>query len=108
MNFNFILDLVIMLSLGTVLFLIARVLPRINDEEYEPELKTSLVLVCLEKADVRVKMFTEKFLRRTRVVIMKFDNSLSERLRSFKKDSDKNGGLSLVIGEKKEKEEQEQ
>lgn len=106
MSFNFILDLIVMVSLGTILLLLARALPRVSDEESEPQLRTPLMLVYLEKADKHVKMFSEKFLRRSRVVIMKLDNRLSERLSSFKKDSDKNGGLSLGFEESEEEREE--
>ena len=105
MSFSFVLDMVIVVSLGTILYVIARALPRINDEEQEPELEMPWTLVYLEKADNHVKIITEKFLRRTRVVLMKFDNSVDNRLRALRKNSGKNGNLLIELEEKERTEE---
>jgi len=90
-----------MLGVGVILYIFARTLPRITDEDLgKPEIKTSKTLLYLERADRRFKMSAEKLLRRCRVVILKIDNSLSERLSSFKKDNEKNGRLPLGLKEK--------
>ena len=100
MSINFIIDLVIVVALGTILYLIARVLPRISDKSNtDSELKTPRALVYLEKADRKLKKNSEKFLRRVRVIILKFDNHLSNRLSKFKKDNGRNGGLKFDLSE---------
>lgn len=98
MPLSFIFDLVIVLSCGTMLYLVARALPKISDETNgKPVLKTSKTLVYLERADERFKKSREKFLRRLRVTVLKFDNYLSGRLSKFKKNGDKNGGFRLGL-----------
>ena len=83
-----------------MLYLIARVLPRISDKsDTNPELKTPRALVYLEKADRKLKKNSEKFLRRVRVIILKFDNHLSNRLSKFKKNNGRNGGLKFDLSE---------
>lgn len=106
---SFILDMVIMLSLGAVLYLVARTLPRVNDVEFEEsEVRPHWVTVYLEKIDEKFQAVYEKFLRRFRVWIMKLDNSVSEKLGKFKKESDKNSGLNFGLGEDKKEEEETQ
>ena len=99
MSFKFILDIIIMVSFAAILFVVARVLPRVEESvSGEPELKTPWALKYLERADAHFKTSSEKFLRRVRVVLMRLDNSLSNRLARFKRDNSKNGGaLSLEL-----------
>ncbi len=98
MPLSFIFDLVIVLCAGTILYLVARALPKISDENNgKPVLKTSKTLVYLEKADEKFKKSREKLLRRIRVIILKFDNYLSGRLSKFKRNEDKNGGFRLSL-----------
>jgi hypothetical protein len=98
MSLDFIFDLVIVLCIGAMLYLVARVLPRINEEKEEVlGFKTPKMLVYLEKADERFKRSKEKFLRKLRVIVLKLDNYLSNKLSKFKKNGEKNGGLRLDL-----------
>ena len=109
MTISFFIDLVIVIALGAMLYLVARTLPRISDESSGgPDLKTSKTLMYLERADQRFKKSREKFFRKFRLILMKLDNHLSNRLTSFKKESDKNGGLKFDLGEEKEEVEKEE
>lgn len=116
MSLDFIFDLIIVLCLGTMLYMVARVLPKVNDKtDGNPEFKTPRILIFLEKADEKFKKNREKLLRRIRVVILKFDNYLSGRLSKFKKNGEKNGGLHFDLKkevssypETKEKEEEKE
>lgn len=103
MSFGFIFDLIIVFCIGVMLYLVARVLPKISDKTNGiPEFKTPRVLVYLEKADQRFKKKREKFLRKIRVFVLKFDNYLSGRLSRFKRNEEKNGGLRLDLEKEKE------
>ncbi len=103
MSLGFIVDLIIVLCFGAMLYIVARVLPKVDDrKEGSPEYKTPKTLVYLERADERFKKSREKFLRRIRVVVLKFDNYLSGRLSKFKKNGEKNGGLRFDLDKEKE------
>lgn len=79
-----------MLSLSAIIYIMARVMPRINDEELKSEpdsFSENKVMVFLEKVDDRLKIILEKTLRRLRVLILKLDNSVAQKLHRFKKQS---------------------
>lgn len=88
---KFIVQLIMMLSLGAILYILARTLPRISDDDFKnkktehPHWLTSY----LEKADEWLKAFSEKFLRRARVWILKLDNFVAQKLKGFKKEMPK-------------------
>ncbi len=105
--FKFFLQILMMLSLGAVIYLIARATPRISDEELKTEsgvLRENRLMLFLEKIDVRLKIVLEKLLRRTRVWILKLDNFIVRKLRRFKKELPKESGFSTQENNEKEKE----
>ena len=93
-----------MLSLGAVLYLSARALPRIDDRNspLPGTLKTSWIVGYLEKIDEFSKARAEKILRRLKVWVLKLDNYVSGRLNHFKKEAPKENKLSLENEENKE------
>lgn len=96
--FKFILQIAIMLSLGAVIYLIARATPRINDEELRVKaagVREPRFMNFLEKIDARFKIYSEKFLRRVRVWILKLDNSVAQKLHRFKKEASKENAFPL-------------
>jgi hypothetical protein len=79
----FIFTIFLMLSLGAVLYLMVRALPRVAEE---PETKESFLdrwakSEIPEKIDAAFNSFLVKFLRRVKVVALKFDNAVSAGLR---------------------------
>jgi hypothetical protein len=77
-----------MLSLGTLVYLIARTVPRISDtaqtlpkENYFDRLIKKLPI---EKADALASSLMEKLLRKLKVVVLKLDNLVTKHLRSLK------------------------
>ncbi len=89
--YDFILQIFIMVSLGTVIFLVARVLPRISETApvSAPRAKANLLSSFpFEKIDVAVNAFLEKMLRKIKLILMKLDNTVSKLLKKFKKDGD--------------------
>jgi len=83
-----------MVSLGAVLYLIARALPRVSDEAFEDRkrvLHTPWMLLCLERCDEWLKGSAEKSLRRLRVWLLRLDNGITGALIRFKKQEEKRG-----------------
>ncbi|MCP6719707.1 MAG: hypothetical protein KJI72_00035 [Patescibacteria group bacterium] len=103
--FKFIIEMLIMVSLGTILYLLARTMPRVDDRETDiPSLKTHWIMGYLEKADQRLKFYWEKTLRRSGIVILKLDNAINKKLSRLKKENAKESTFSITEteGDKKE------
>ena len=86
--YNFILQTIVMVSLGTMIYLVARAMPRVTEiaksdpaKDYFDKLMKKLPL---EKADMLATLWTEKFLRKLKIVILKLDNLLSKHLSNLK------------------------
>ncbi|MDD5060973.1 MAG: hypothetical protein PHN44_01660 [Candidatus Marinimicrobia bacterium] len=98
--YDFILQIFIMFSLGTVIFLVARALPRISETETAnaPKSRTNwFSSFPFEKVDAAVNAFSEKTLRKIKLILMKTDNMVSRQLNKFKKDGDNgNAGNGLT------------
>jgi len=86
--YNFILQTIVMVSLGTMIYLVARTLPRV-DETVIVERKNNYIdklikRIPLEKADAFVSMVMEKFLRKFKVLVLKLDNLLTKHLQNLR------------------------
>jgi len=98
-----ILNSIILLSLGAILYIVARTLPRIEENPGEmPIFKEHWMAKYIEKADVWFQSVLEKFLRRLRVWILKFDNYVSAKLNAFRKDEKRESKPTIVETERKE------
>ena len=88
---KFILNNLIMFSLGAILYLVAKTLPKIKDDALNvlSAPKPHWTTIYLEKFDEWFKVYLEKFLRRIRVWLLKLDNYVSQKLGGFKKESPK-------------------
>ncbi len=87
--YDFILQIFIMVSLGTVIFLAARALPRISETVNTSKTKTNrLSSFPFEKIDAAINAFSEKTLRKIKLILMKTDNMVSRQLNKFKKNGD--------------------
>jgi len=75
-----------MLSLGAVLYLMVRALPRIAEEPSEKKnfLDRWAHSDIPEKMDAALNNFLLKFLRKVKIFILKIDNMLSKELRKIK------------------------
>lgn len=80
-----------MLSLGTMIYLIARTVPKVGDEITEniisPRSKFDRLFSYLrvEKFDVVFNNFVEKLLRKLKLILMKLDNFTNSYLDKVKK-----------------------
>jgi len=105
--YNFILQTIVMVSLGVIVYLVARTLPRIEEVAAKNSPKQSyfdlmMKRLPMEKADAFVNMLLEKLLRKSRLFVMKLDNFLNTHLKSLKpKDAARNGERPNIF-EKKE------
>ncbi|MEK7641021.1 MAG: hypothetical protein AAB389_03430 [Patescibacteria group bacterium] len=86
---NFLLQIIVFSSLGLVIYLIARAVPRMP-ENIEPPRRANffdrlMSKIPMSKIDDRLNSFLAKFLRRSRVVTMKMDNFINDRLGKLSK-----------------------
>ena len=88
---QFIFTNLLMLSLGVILYVEVRTLPRIEESapvEKKSVLERWIASEIPEKIDSALKDFSVKFLRRFKVLLLKVDNSLSSHLRKIKPEAD--------------------
>ena len=91
---SFIVATFFFISLSVVLYLMVRALPRVVEEPAATDRKTLLDRWAHsdipEKVDAVLNGFLFKFLRKTRVTVLKLDNALGSRLQKMKPE-DTNG-----------------
>ncbi len=78
-----------MASLAAIIYLVARTIPRIDENVFSNPLKKSffdgiIAKLPLEKIDLMVNNLFEKILRKFKIAVMKFDNILTRKLSGFK------------------------
>lgn len=87
---SFIFTTLLMISLGTVLYLMVRALPRVAEETAADGSDRKTLLdrwahsELPEKIDRAMNGFLFKFFRKTRVTVLKLDNALGNRLKKMK------------------------
>lgn len=87
--YSFILQFLIMVSLATIIYLIARTIPRIDENVVLGQSKKSFLgnffsKLPLEKIDLMFNNLLEKILRKFKIIVMKTDNALTRKLSDFK------------------------
>ena len=99
--FQFIVIIIFMFALGTTLYLVVRALPRIDERRaaHSPTtmLERWITSEMPEKIDRTVNAFFGKFIRRLKIVLMRIDNVLTERLKKIKTEEG-NGAASKGFG----------
>ena len=93
--YNFVIQTLIMISAGVMIYLVARKVPRIIDvvddgalnkpKGLGAKLDHLLSSLPLEKIDFFVSQILEKMLRKTKLWVMKLDNQLTHHLNKYKK-----------------------
>lgn len=103
---EFIFTIVLMICLGTVLYLTVQVLPRIEEVPTEEKgfLERWAHSEMPEKIDAAFNNFLVKFLRRIKVLVLKLDNSLAKHLQKIKPEEDKRPNIDFkeMSGQNKE------
>lgn len=92
--YNFILQILIMLSLSVLIYLMARTIPRIDESVVISLPKHSFFdkiasKMPLEKFDSMAGKLLEKILRKFKILVMKLDNILTRWLSGFKPNARK-------------------
>ena len=111
--YDFILQLFLVSSLGVIVYMMARALPRVADEIESPVTFYDYMERWLEKLpihhlDQKINHSLFKFLKRIRVIIMKLDNNIVHGLGKLKKNGENSNGngihdlLKSVDNDKKE------
>ncbi len=87
--YDFFLQTSLFASLGVIIYLLARAVPRVNESgemvHTHGRMDRILAKLPLEKIDARLRVIFEKTLRKTRIVTMKIDNAVHNRLTKLKK-----------------------
>jgi hypothetical protein len=108
---EFIFAIILMVCLGTVLYLTVQALPRIEEVPSEEKgfLERWARSEMPEKIDAAFNNFLLKFLRRTKVLILKLDNVLAKHLQKIKPEEDKRPNIDFkeISGQNREDEKSE-
>src|SRR3989338_5567792 len=98
--YEFILQIAVFLSLGVILFIMARAVPRIQSEsDVVPQgskfdyFDRILAKVPLNRLDFLINSFLSKILRRIKVVVLKIDNFITNYLNKLLKKTHNNGTI---------------
>ncbi len=103
---EFIFTIILMIGVGIMLYLTVQVLPRIEEAPSEKKgfLERWARSEMPEKIDVAFNNFLLKFLRRIKVLVLKFDNALAKHLKKIKPEEDKRPTIDFkeISGQNKE------
>ncbi|HEY5220753.1 MAG TPA: hypothetical protein VIJ29_01205 [Candidatus Paceibacterota bacterium] len=103
---EFIFTIILMACLGIVLYLTAQALPRIEEVPSDEKgfLERWAHSEMPEKIDAVFNNFLAKFLRRTKVLILKLDNILAKHLQKIKPEEDRRPSIDFkeISGQNKE------
>jgi hypothetical protein len=103
---EFIFTIILMICVGIVLYLTVQALPRIEEAPSEGKgfLERWAHSEMPEKIDAAFNNFLLKFLRRVKVLVLKFDNMLAKHLQKIKPEEDKRPAIDFkeISGQNKE------
>ena len=107
---EFIFTIILMICLGTVLYLTVEALPRIEEVPSEEKgfFERWAHSEVPEKIDASFNNFLLKFLRRTKVLVLKLDNALAKHLQKIKPEEDKRPNIDFKGMREQNKEEFEE
>jgi hypothetical protein len=92
--YNFILQIAVVVSLGVIIYFLARAVERTSEMPQvnrEPNQFDKLIAqLPLAKIDSALNTFFGKFLRKSKVVVMKVDNLLNEYINKLRKNGSSN------------------
>lgn len=90
--YSFLVNIILFASLAVMIYLLARALPRITDEEHIIEVHVSFFdrlidRLPMERIDIVLSSFLEKILRKFKIFFAKLDNLINSHLARVKKSS---------------------
>lgn len=92
---QFIIVNIMMVSLGTILYIVARSLPRIEENESRPQKETFLDRLVMSeiphRIDTAVNTYTGKLFRKLKISLMRLDNYLTKKLKRMSAEGNGNG-----------------
>ena len=98
--YDFLLQLSFISGLAVIIYLMARALPRVANGEtpktFYDYLEQWLDKLPVHKLDQRLNQHLFKFLKKTRVVVMRMDNKLAESLIRIKRNGENSNGNSVA------------
>ena len=89
--YDLFIQISLMVSLGTIVYLVSLAVVRAPEPTETEVLNTENnkrrlgALLPLDEIDVRLRALKDKILRRLKVIVMKFDNFISKRLNNGEK-----------------------
>ncbi|MCR4275328.1 MAG: hypothetical protein NUV83_01050 [Candidatus Wolfebacteria bacterium] len=93
MTISFVFEIILMASLGAMIYLVARAVPRVNDTVLDEgsinkglgeRFGKFIDSLPIEKADLTISRILERALRNLKLLVMRVDNKLSQHLTKFK------------------------
>lgn len=97
---TFILQLLIMGSFGTMVYLLAQTIPRIDDTPpKELEFREHWALKKIERIDKKIKTSTEKFLRRLGIILLRWENKINKKVTRLKEEAAREAENIAIIEE---------
>jgi len=97
--YNFFFQSTIVLSLGVIIYLLSRAVPRISDSHEinrAPNFFDQLIKkIPISRIDSALNLFFAKLLRKIKVLIMKTDNLINVGIHKLRKEDYNNGQNSL-------------
>ncbi len=90
---SFILQILVFVSLGLIVYLLVKAAPRVGNEPLPKQVNPFdklMAKVPMAKIDENINSFLSKFLRKSKVVIMKIDNFINHRLGKLTKKNGNN------------------
>lgn len=85
--FQFLITNILMVSLGMMIYLFARSLPRLDEEDLAPRkgrfLERWLHSGMPERIDAFLNTYLGKFFRKLKIVLLRLDNHLTNRLKKM-------------------------
>ncbi len=88
---NLVLQIIVFSSLGLVVYMIARAIPRVPEETAAPRranwVDRMMSKIPMAKIDENINSFFSKLLRKAKVIVMKIDNFINDRLGKMNKKS---------------------
>ena len=111
--YSFFLQIITVSSLGTILFIFARALPRMKEETATIVVRVNrldnlIAKIPFEKIDATFNSFFEKTLRKIRLAISRFDNFLTEKISHIRHSKQKSNKTFEISKLKEEKEKDSQ
>jgi len=90
---EFFLINILFISFGGILYIIARSLPRINEKDIDYSKNNFLDKLIISdfphKVDSLINFYMIKFFRKFKVLLLRFDNYITERLKKMTNNEDK-------------------